>query len=106
LILFFIALLSLAEFLPEAWARHLSTYERLEQSLDALFRTLFLLPYATFRIESVIGNHQLGSGLLIWPLIFWFVVFILASFLNFLMVKATRLMRIRHLTKQGDNATV
>jgi len=46
------------------------------------------------------------SGLLIWPLIFWFGVFTLASFLNFLLVKATRLMRFRHLTEQADNAAL
>jgi hypothetical protein len=106
LILFFIVLLSLAEFLPEAWARHLSTYERLGRSLDSLFRTLLFLPYAIFRIESVTGNHQLGMGVLIWPLVFWFVFFYLASILNFFLVKATRLVRFRHFTEQADNASL
>ena len=106
LILFFIVLFSLAESLPEAWARHLSTYEKLGRSLDNLFRTLFYLPYATFRIEGVTGNHQLGGGLLIWPVVFWFAVFTLSSFLNFLLIKATSLMRFRHLAEQGDNVAL
>ena len=106
LIIFFIALLTLVEVLPEAWASQLSTYERLGRSLDTFFRTLLYLPFATFRIEGVTGNHQLGIVMLIWPVVFWFAVFTLTSFLNFLLIKATRLMRFRHLAEQGDNVAL
>lgn len=106
LILFFIALLSLAEFLPEAWASHLSTYERLGRSLETILSILFFLPYVIFRLESITNDHQLGMGLLIWPLVFWLAVFFLSSFLNFLLVKTTRLVRVRYPAKQGDNAAL
>jgi hypothetical protein len=106
LIIFFIALLTLVEVLPEAWARQLSTYEKLGRSLDTLFNTLLYLPFATFRIEGVTVNHQLGMGLLIWPVVFWFGVFTLSSFLNFLLIKATRQMRYRHLAEEGDNVAL
>lgn len=106
LIIFFIALLGLIEVLPEAWARHLSDQERLGQSFEALFLTLLHLPFVIFRIDTIGIGRQLETGLMIWPMVFWFIVFFLLSLLNFLLIKATRRMRVRYLAKEGDNAAI
>jgi hypothetical protein len=106
LIIFFITLLGLIEVLPEAWARHLSMPEWLGQSFEALFLTLFHLPFVIFRIDNFGIRRQLETGLVIWPIVFWLVIFFLLSLLNFLLIKATRRMRVRYLAKQGDNAAL
>jgi hypothetical protein len=101
ILLSFIVIPALAEMMPVGLARILDQYVKLGETVDTYLRTLFYFPYAAFRIESILGNPEIGVALLIWPAVFWFAVFFLSSFLNHFLVKITRRIKTHWLSEKA-----